>query len=287
MARKINKENKMSDKSELPEYERIIRLIIRSIVILAVVGFSIFKLWKCEIQVQNFDYLYFLSTVLAIFAIVLSTLFYFKSTDQSNQFYNSTFSFTKDISVLLAKIESGFGERLKNIEEGYKSRNRDIEQKEKSANDKLDEEKKELEEKRISIESYLEKKLLDKGISPEEIKLINNELTKKNEEYAQSISEVKLLKNKLQKIQEQKEGSLEDRVINHLLLRLRAESGLTKDDMRILPRIELMKYLNQIISTSKEEEFFHDAIECNIIDHKKRITPEGLMKIKGFIKEYF
>lgn len=277
----------MSDKSKVPEYERITNLVVRSIVIIAVVFFAIFKLWNVNIKIQNFDYLYFLSTVLAIFAIVLSILFYFKSTDQSNQFYNSTFAFTKDISVLLAKIESGFGERLKNIEDVYKIKNQDIEQKEKAANQKLNEEKKELEEKRISIEEYLEKKLSEKGILPEEIELIKNELTRKNDEYAHSISEVKMLKYKLQRLQNAKEVNIEKEVIQYLLLQLRHKIGLTTDDMQMLRENKFMKYLNRILPTLEdEEEFIKDAITCNIIDNRKRMTIKGILKIKKYLTEY-
>jgi len=62
-----------------------------------------------------------LSLVLAIFSICLSVAFYFKSCDSSNLFYDNTYKFTKDISQILARIESGFGEKLDHIDEGYNS----------------------------------------------------------------------------------------------------------------------------------------------------------------------
>lgn len=51
----------------------------------------------------------------------LSALFYFKATETSNTFYDNTYKFTRDIAQLLAKMESGFGERLRNLDEGYAS----------------------------------------------------------------------------------------------------------------------------------------------------------------------
>lgn len=62
-----------------------------------------------------------ISILLALFAIWLSALFYFKATETSNTFYDNTYKFTRDIAQLLAKIESGFGERLRNLDEGYAS----------------------------------------------------------------------------------------------------------------------------------------------------------------------
>src|SRR5690606_16157646 len=56
-----------------------------------------------------------------LFSVGLSALFYFKATDTSNAFYDNTYKFTKDIAELLVKIESGFGERLRNLDEGYSS----------------------------------------------------------------------------------------------------------------------------------------------------------------------
>ncbi|UYK72818.1 hypothetical protein [Xanthomonas sacchari] len=58
---------------------------------------------------------------MALFAMWLSALFYFKATETSNTFYDNTYKFTRDIAQLLAKMESGFGERLRNLDEGYAS----------------------------------------------------------------------------------------------------------------------------------------------------------------------
>jgi hypothetical protein len=61
--------------------------------------------------------------LLAVFSVALSVAFYFKANETSNQFYHNTYEFTKDISELLGRIESGFGERLRHIEEGTSTMN--------------------------------------------------------------------------------------------------------------------------------------------------------------------
>jgi hypothetical protein len=59
-----------------------------------------------------------LSLTMAIFAIFLSIAFYFKASETSNTFYNNTYHFTRHVSELLGRIESGFKEKLIHIDEG-------------------------------------------------------------------------------------------------------------------------------------------------------------------------
>lgn len=79
-----------------------------------------FKFYNMPIS-MSVDFPTLLSLILAIFSVCLSALFYFKATDTSNKFYDNTYKFTRDIAQLLVKMESGFGEKLKNLDEGYAS----------------------------------------------------------------------------------------------------------------------------------------------------------------------
>lgn len=87
--------------------------------ILFVSGLSL-KIYNMTIAV-NVDFPTLLSLILALFSVALSALFYFKATETSNTFYDNTYKFTRDTAQLLAKMESGFGERLRNLDEGYSS----------------------------------------------------------------------------------------------------------------------------------------------------------------------
>ena len=50
----------------------------------------------------------------------LSVAFYFKASDTSNQFYDNSYKFTKEMAEILGtRIEAGFGERLRHLDEGY------------------------------------------------------------------------------------------------------------------------------------------------------------------------
>ncbi|MCV2401771.1 hypothetical protein OFY17_02625 [Marinomonas sp. C2222] len=89
---------------------------VKAISTLSIVGVFSVKLFQTPIAL-TVDFPTLLSLLLGFFSVGLASLFYFKATDTSNAFYDNTNKFTKDIAQLLAKIESGFGERLKNIED--------------------------------------------------------------------------------------------------------------------------------------------------------------------------
>jgi DNA repair exonuclease SbcCD ATPase subunit len=88
-----------------------------------VVFTSIFavKLWYADLGnvLSSFDFNDLLALILALFAIWLSVLFYTKASETANVFYNNTYEFTKDMSVILGRIESGFGEKLDHLNQGY------------------------------------------------------------------------------------------------------------------------------------------------------------------------
>ncbi|MCE2691491.1 MAG: hypothetical protein LW862_16990 [Rubrivivax sp.] len=72
-----------------------------------------------KIDLATFSFTDFLALVLALFSVALSVAFYFKATDASNQFYDNTYRFTKEMAEILGRIEAGFGERLRHLDEGY------------------------------------------------------------------------------------------------------------------------------------------------------------------------
>lgn len=72
-----------------------------------------------QLDLSQYTFSDLLALILALFAMAMSIIFYFKSTDSSNQFYNNVYTFTQKTSELLGRIEERFGERLKHLDEGY------------------------------------------------------------------------------------------------------------------------------------------------------------------------
>lgn len=146
-----------------------------------------------------------ISILLALFAIWLSALFYFKATETSNTFYDNTYKFTRDIAQLLAKMESGFGERLRNLDEGYasmrdyfqtgprSSKHEDLQK----TKQKLDEEKgdfrKTIEERNQIVRDLLERSQLQAG----EKEAITEQLKEKERELESAQQEISRLNRRV------------------------------------------------------------------------------------------
>lgn len=95
--------------------------ILRDMLIVALIAIFGWKLLTAELKIDlaAFEFTDFLALILALFSVWLSVAFYFKATEASNQFYDNTYRFTKEMSEMLGRIEAGFGEKLRNLDEGY------------------------------------------------------------------------------------------------------------------------------------------------------------------------
>lgn len=69
------------------------------------IAFSVLIIWKLwGTEIKSFEFSDFLSLTIALFAIFLSIIFYFKASDISNRFYHNMLHFSKDASVRLSEI---------------------------------------------------------------------------------------------------------------------------------------------------------------------------------------
>ena len=110
---------KTRDLSKINSYSTLdLPKSVTSFVIISITSAIVYRLFTVHVNLQ-FDFSAFLSLLLALFAIGLSALFYFKTTETSNAFYDNTHKFTREVSQILGRIEASFGERLKHLDEGY------------------------------------------------------------------------------------------------------------------------------------------------------------------------
>jgi hypothetical protein len=110
----------MTEKSSNPT--RLLTLQnIRDIAVVALIFVVSWKFVNADIKIDisSFSFNDLLSLILAIFSVWLSVIFYFKANDGSNQFYDNTYRFTKEMSEILGRIEAGFGEKLRHLDDGY------------------------------------------------------------------------------------------------------------------------------------------------------------------------
>lgn len=95
--------------------------VLRDVLLVTLIAILGWKLLTAELKIDlaAFGFSDLLALILALFSVWLSIAFYFKATDASNQFYDNTYRFTKEMSEMLGRIEAGFGEKLKHLDEGY------------------------------------------------------------------------------------------------------------------------------------------------------------------------
>lgn len=156
--------------------------IVPSFVIISLTSVIVYKIAITDWNLQ-FDFPTFLSLLLALFSVGLAAMFYFKATDSSNAFYDNTYKFTQQTAELLVRIESGFGERLRNLDVTYQGMRESFDKlptkmQIKETREELEEEKRSAEkivEEREKIISDLTKRAqLNAAESEKVIKELNN-----------------------------------------------------------------------------------------------------------------
>ena len=107
----INKILKLQEREERASSRKFARTItiLIGLAVAGLIGYSVYKNGASTEAV--------LSTLLAFFSIFMSVLFYFKSDEASKSFYDSSYNFMKDASVMLGRIEERFGAQLSNLNE--------------------------------------------------------------------------------------------------------------------------------------------------------------------------
>lgn len=176
---------------------------VKAISTLVMVSVISYKVYLTPIDL-TVDFSTLLSLLLALFSVALAALFYFKATETSNTFYDNTYNFTKDIAQLLVKIESGFGEKLRNLDEGYTSMRDSLQHYGNKPSDNVEETKKKIETEKNEMDKVVQERnrivteLIEKSNLHEEEKLkITAELQEKEEELAGAQKELGQMNKRL------------------------------------------------------------------------------------------
>lgn len=176
---------------------------VKAISTLTIVNVISYKIYLTNINL-TVDFPTLLSLILALFSVALSALFYFKATETSNTFYDNTYTFTKDIAQLLVKIESGFGERLKNLDEGYTSMRDYLQHSNDAPNDKVQETKQKIKDEQeemkkvISERNKIVEELVEKSnLHQEEKESVLKQLHVKEKELTEAQQEISKMNKRL------------------------------------------------------------------------------------------
>lgn len=171
-------------------------------IVMIVLSIKIFTIDFSKIQV---DISTILSLAISFFAIWLSVIFYFKADEASNRFYNETYKFIKDTSIMLGKIEATFGEKLSNVE---KSLDRGHNSFDKEKFEELIKEKENIEKEKNDLLKEKENIKMELLNSQEKIEQFANKISDDIKEKSQIILELEKQKRQ-NKILEAKNKELE------------------------------------------------------------------------------
>ncbi|MCK7569175.1 hypothetical protein [Marinobacter xestospongiae] len=260
---------------------------VKAICTLVAVGVLCYKIYLTPIAL-TVDFPTLLSLLLALFSVGLAALFYFKATETSNTFYDNTYNFTKDIAQLLAKIESGFGEKLRNLDEGYSSV-RDYIQNKSSSSKEIDDTKQKIEGEKQEIEKVLEERnkivrqLLERSqLQEEEKEAVANQLAEKEQELEASQKELsrmnkKLFIERMRKREEREiDSGMEEFTKDFVVRELGPEHIIRLPLSRLRRQVDdiLNKAPHQYIEDLERHDFFDNGINGNGINFIRRLAKQ-------------
>lgn len=249
--------------------------LTRNVCIILLAGTVCHKIIHFEID-KSIDLSTILSLALALFSIYISFLFYFKTTETSNRFYDNTYKFTKDISEMLVKIESGFGEKLDIIKERYVNGTH-------ISNNIKNEIQEDITEKAKEQDKFIEDVLKRLNESEEEKR-------KLFEQYKEIESEKEDLRKSLERLRRQRNAELHnDRMLERYRLQ-RAVTDFAKNN--IIPDISNEEYdsfdkkANRFVEIIKKGSFrYMRDLELVGFINEDRLTPRGLRWLQRLLED--
>lgn len=185
--------------------------------------------------------------LLAFFAIALSAAFYFKGSEASSKFYDNMHKFTQDTSVILGKIESKFGEQLRNIEERSVDLKASVEKYYTNKYSEITSEiqiDKEITEREVDETKQQYSKLIEQIFS--EVHLDSEEKESLKESLKAKENEIERLQKQLAEASNAIEKELEPRVKRYLERRIRKIIGSDNND-RLTPKELYLKILESSV----------------------------------------
>ena len=263
---------------------------VKSIISLTLTGVFSYKIIQTPVTLQ-FDFPSFLSLLLALFSVGLAAMFYFKTTDTSNTFYDNTYKFTRDIAELLVRIESGFGERLRHLDEAYKGMQDRFDKlpsklQISEAKEKVEKEEKELEKIIREKEELIEELVSKAQLRDEEKQQFLNALKEKEEALNDARQELNFLRRRL-RIAEQKRiieeeediipvhSPLRSYIMEHILPQMDPEYVATRPAHIIKRRFSQIK-------DELHDQAIRDMERYGLINSNGDLTVKGTKLFKSY-----
>jgi len=263
--------------------------IARYLILFSIIGVIAYKLIITPIQL-NIDFLALLSLTLALFSVGLSALFYFKTTETSNAFYDNTLKYTKDIAEFLVRIESGFGERLKHLDEGYTRMqdkvmptipNEDV----GKLQEKLQKREQELNQNVQDRDKLINELVTSSKLEGKRKEEFLSELAKRNTEFVNARKQIETLSNEIQALKQFEvifdPERLKRKVSKYILGVVLHKLNLPANT--VFPsRIIALRWTKNLEALNKD--FIHDMKRLEFVNDEGNLTEDGILFISETIK---
>lgn len=254
--------------------------LIRDLSILVFIVVVTWKLLNAQLSINfdEFSFNDFLSLVLALFSVGLSVAFYFKANDASNQFYDNTYKFTKEMSEILGRIEAGFGERLRHLDEGYSGVRERLDKLPYANTASLAEvaaEEEEIKRKENEQKAVIEDLAKRAKLAEHEKQALFKNLEEKN-------SELERARDELRSMQESRNRSkvrppLEHGVISFVAKKLR--NSAPDEDFEMMPISRLQEFFEEnkdlIVDIAR-----NDMRKLGLLDSDEKLTRDGARSLR-------
>jgi len=234
-----------------------------------------------------------LSLLLALFAILLSAMFYFKATESSNHFYDNTYKFTKELSELVGKLDVAVNKELQNVSKGYERLYEKVNGSNSSEHEKVSTEKIEIEKEKLNKLNNEKDKLIREltqkaQMQKAELNKFVKELEDKNNKISllsQNINELNFIRNDIS----HSNLGLDNRVLegfeNYIKRYVFGEiydpigfSELSQSSKRIF----LRRFKDKL-----NKEFLEDMIRMNFLNDNLILSNEGIKLLERIAKSLY
>lgn len=269
----------MPEKKESSDKPLLTLRNTRDVIVICLIGVVTWKLINADvnISIKEFSFTDLLSMFVSFFAIALSVAFYFKATETSNRFYDNSYSFTKEISEILGRIEAGFGEKLKHIDEGYAGIRDRFDQLPFDANkakEEIEAEKEEIEKKKKEQNDLLENLAKKAKLAEAEKEELFRKMATTSKELDSAKSDLRRLQRNMIKHESiNADPEIKRRVMEYLVEKVGDEipPGLDRP-----VNLRMIREIFENIKDDLHPEAIEDLDSTGIIDDEGRLTRRGL-----------
>jgi hypothetical protein len=208
-----------------------------------------------------------LTFVIAFFSLGLSIMFYFKTEETSNRFYDNTYKFTADVSRTLAEIRAEFGEHLKHLDTGY-SKIADAVSPPSDILKNLEETKRDLEEEKSE---RLGKNTKSKDLNKESLLQIVRALEKKIDAADKNIN----------KVLNEASTPIRDRALSHTRKRVVDKLG-GRSIIHISDQVISKRFKDLISEGELNQQYIKDLQALSFIDNNGFLSQEFIDHIRQY-----